>query len=119
MWYARNQVLEHAHQVPEKVYADEVRVFRDALERRWEQRRWRRVLQDAEVQHEQELQCFGLLCGAYVRRVRAWGGEVASIRNNVRRLSVTRRPNLRLKLVLLCQRSPRPPSSLSQFPSFP
>ena len=64
MWYARNQVLEHAHQVPEKVYADQVRVFRDALERRWEQRGWRRVLQDAEVQHEQELQCFGLLCAS-------------------------------------------------------
>lgn len=91
MWYARNQVLEHAHQVPEKVYADQVRVFRDALERRWEQRGWRRVLQDAEVQYEQELQCFGLLCVAFVR---AWREVVSVLNNNIRRLSVTRRDEL-------------------------
>jgi len=61
VWRARSQVLEHTHEVPEKVDTDEMRVFRDALEGAWKQRRWRRVLENTEVQNKQELQCFGLL----------------------------------------------------------
>lgn len=62
MWHPRNQVPEYLHQVPEKIDADEMGVFCDPLQRRWEQRGRRRVLQNTEVQHKQELQCFGLLC---------------------------------------------------------
>lgn len=56
-----HQLLEHLHQVLEKINVDQMGKSRDAPQRCRQERGRMRILQDAEIQHKKQLQRLGLL----------------------------------------------------------